>query len=555
MTDRRNNEKTNNDWWRGAVLYQIYPRSFFDTNGDGVGDLKGITAKLDYVADLGVEGIWISPFFKSPMKDFGYDVSDYRDIDPLFGTMADFDHLLAEAHKRDLKIIVDLVLSHTSDQHPWFTESRSSRDNPKADWYVWADPKPDGSPPNNWQSVFGGSAWQFDSVRGQYYLHNWLKEQADLNYHNPDVMAAMIDNCKFWLDKGIDGIRFDVINFCFHDKELRDNPPRSADVDEHATQLEFLEPYGMQRHIYDKSRPENLELVAKLRALLDQYPGTFSLAEIGDDEAVKMAAEYTAGHDRFHTSYSFALMRGEGRIPNAALFRDTLTEQMAQKGDSWPSWAFSNHDIIRTASRWGGRDPYTANPAAARLFIALLTSLRGTAFMYQGEELGLPEADVPFDRLQDPWGIFHYPRYKGRDGCRTPMPWDGKAKNAGFSKARDTWLPIPDTHLPLAAKRQEKDKSSTLHFTRRFFAWRKTIQALRIGDIAFLDLGGNEQILGFTRTQDDQSVLCLFNLSEVEQTVKHPATGPSLFDAGAQTGGAKDGMVTLPPFGVFFTKI
>ncbi|MCB9989509.1 MAG: alpha-glucosidase [Rhodospirillales bacterium] len=544
---------TNNDWWRGAVLYQIYPRSFFDTNKDGVGDLKGITEKLDYITGLGVEGIWISPFFKSPMKDFGYDVSDYRDVDPLFGTMADFDKLLTEAHKRDLKIIVDLVLGHTSDQHPWFTESRSSRDNPKANWYVWADPKPDGSPPNNWQSVFGGSAWQFDSVRGQYYMHNWLKEQPDLNYHNPDVMAAMIDNCKFWLDKGVDGLRLDVINFCFHDKELRDNPPRSADVDEHATQLEFPEPYGMQRHIYDKSRPENLELVAKLRALLDHYPGAFSLAEIGDDEAVKMAAEYSSGPNRFHTSYSFALMRGEGKIPSAALFRDTLQEQMAQPGDSWPSWAFSNHDIIRTASRWGGLDSYTDNPAAARLFIALLGSLRGTAFLYQGEELGLPEADVPYERLQDPWGIFHYPRYKGRDGCRTPIPWDGKATNAGFSRAKDTWLPIPGTHLPLAVKQQEKDKSSTLNFTRAFMAWRKTHPALRTGDITFLDIP-DEQVLGFIRTREDKTITCLFNLSDQEKTITDINAAPSVFNAGTQTGtyDAAAQTVILPPFGMLF---
>ena len=268
----REKEKAENEWWRGAVIYQIYPRSFRDSNNDGIGDLPGITEKLDYVADLGVDGIWISPFFTSPMKDFGYDVADYRDVDPMFGTLDDFKKLLHKAHELNLKIIIDLVLSHTSDQHPWFTD--------KPEYYVWADPKPDmfgeRVPPNNWVSVFGGPAWTWHEEREQYYLHNFLKEQPDLNFHNPDVQQEALDIAQFWLDIGVDGFRLDVVNFYFHDRELRDNPPRDDDLGP-AVQFEGEDPYSQQNHIYDKSRPENLDFLRKLRTLMDKYPGTFTL--------------------------------------------------------------------------------------------------------------------------------------------------------------------------------------------------------------------------------------------------------------------------------------
>ena len=517
---------TQNEWWRGGVFYQIYPRSFRDSNKDGIGDLNGILSKLDYVADLGVDGIWISPFFKSPMKDYGYDVSDYNDVDPLFGTRDDFKALLDQAHKRGLKIIVDIVMSHTSEEHAWFKESCSSRDNPKADWYVWADPKPDGTPPNNWLSVFGGSAWQFNVFRGQYYLHNFLKEQPDLNYNNPEVVQAMLDQCRYWLDFGVDGFRLDVINFCTHDAQLRDNPPR--DDGGLASQLEFPDAYAMQWHIYDKSRPENMNLVRRMRALLDEYPGTTALAEIGDDNSVKLAAEYTATPDVLHMAYSFALMVNKGTMPPATLFHKIIDDQKAQPGNSWPAWAMSNHDVVRTASRWSGTD-YNHDPRLSKMLIALLCSLRGTPFIYQGEELGLPEADIPFEQILDPWGKYLYPKWKGRDGCRTPMPWDNQPQ-AGFTAADKTWLPLSPSHLALNAQAQENDKDSVLNFSRQFLKWRKTRPALISGTINFIETG-DERILAFTRQTKNDSVLCVFNLSDRDKKFQDKTLPPysSLF--------------------------
>lgn len=504
-----------NEWWRGGVFYQIYPRSFVDSNKDGIGDLKGIISKLDYIADLGVEGLWISPFFKSSMKDYGYDVSDYTDIDPLFGTRDDFRTLLDQAHQRGVKIIVDIVMSHTSEEHPWFKESSSSRKNPKADWYVWANPNPDGTPPNNWLSVFGGSAWQFNVHRGQYYMHNFLKEQPDLNYNNPEVVQAMLDQCRYWLDFGVDGFRLDVINFCTHDKQLRNNPPRNDGG--MATQLEFPDAYAMQWHIHDKSRPENMDLVRKLRALLNEYPGTTSLAEIGDDHGVKLAAEYTATPDTLHMAYSFALMASKGNVPPASFFRARLEEQKAEPGDSWPAWAMSNHDVVRTASRWSGTD-YGHDPRLSKMLIALLTTLRGTPFIYQGEELGLPEADIAFEDILDPWGKYLYPKWKGRDGCRTPMPWNAQPD-------QNTWLPTPSTHAPLNAAAQSADKDSVLNFTKEFLKWRKTKPALITGDIDFIDTD-DEGILAFERRADNETILCVFNLTAQEKTFRKEKLPP-----------------------------
>ncbi len=509
------------DWWRGAVMYQIYPRSFLDTTGSGTGDLKGIIDKLDYVASLGVEGIWISPFFRSPMKDFGYDISDYRSVDPMFGDLDDFKALLRKAHDLGLKIIVDMVLSHTSREHPWFIESKMDQINPKADWYVWADPKIDGSPPNNWVSIFGGSAWHFDVLRGQYYLHNFLTDQPDLNYHNPEVVEAVLGECRFWLDLGVDGLRLDVINFCTHDKELLDNPHR----DQHgaASQLDFPDVYSMQYHVYDKSRPENFNFLRKLRALLDEYPGTMSLAEIGDDDSVKVSAAYTASDDLLHTAYSFSFMMNKGRLPDANFFRKHIEEQASYPGDSWPSWAFSNHDVVRAASRWSGTD-FDHDPRLSRLLMALLCSLRGTAFIYQGEELGLPEVEIAYADIQDPWGRYLYPKWQGRDGERTPMPWDAEQKNLGFSKADDTWLPASETHRDLAVSVQEERSESQLHFTRSLLAWRKTVPALAKGDITFID-GLPADVLAFYRSLGDQRVLCVFNLSAYEMKVSCEALG------------------------------
>jgi alpha-glucosidase len=535
------------DWWRGGVFYQIYPRSFKDSNDDGIGDLKGILEKIDYIASLGVEGIWISPFLKSPMKDFGYDVSDYRDVDPLFGTLDDFKTLLAEAHKRGLKIIMDMVFSHTSEEHPWFQESHKSRDNPKADWYVWADPREDGNPPNNWLSLFGGSAWQYDSWRGQYYLHNFLKEQPDLNFHNPAVQQEILDISQFWLDMGIDGFRLDVINFCFHDKLLRDNPPRPVEEGAYATQLTFPDPYSMQWHVHDKSQPEMLEFVKKLRALVDQYPDTMMLGEIGDDHSTKRSIEYASGEDKLHTCYSFNLVLAKPW--NVQSLKDAVTDFESQAGDAWPSWAMSNHDVVRAASRW--TEDYKADPATARMLIALMTCLRGTPFLYQGEELGLPETLVAYEDLQDPWGKYLYPKWQGRDGCRTPMPWEANRAQHGFSEAKP-WLPANPAYADFAADLQEKDPRSTLNFVRAFLKWRKGQKTLIKGRIEFIE-SGHKDVLAFRREISGETCLCLFNFSEQEIRMPLPESikENGSFEWPGQTGQIQNAELILPRRGFY----
>ncbi len=490
-------------WWRGAVIYQVYPRSLMDTNNDGIGDLPGIIKKLDYIASLGVDAIWISPFFKSPMKDFGYDIADYRAIDPLFGSLADFDELVAQAHERDIKIIIDQVLSHTSDQHAWFQASRESKDNDKSDWYVWADAQPDGTPPNNWLSIFGGSAWEWEPRRCQFYLHNFLKSQPDLNYHNSAVRQQILQEVEFWLKRDVDGFRLDAINFCFHDRELRSNPVKPI-AERKGRGFRPDNPYAFQRHIYDNTRPENIMFLEDLRALMDLYPGTVALGEISSDDSLKDMAEYTSGNSRLHMAYSFELL-----VDNlsAAYIRETVETLERNLLEGWPCWAFGNHDVARVMSRWGGK---AQAPAMAKMLNQLLFSLRGSICSYQGEELGLPEAEIEQHQLQDPYGITFWPRFKGRDGCRTPMPWDTKAVNAGFSQSQ-TWLPIPQSHLSLAVNTQEADKNSVLHAFRKFLTWRKKQPALLWGDIKFLD--SPENTLVFVRHYNGQAILAAFNLS------------------------------------------
>lgn len=484
------------EWWRGAVIYQIYPRSFFDSDGDGIGDISGIIARLKHVADLGCDGIWLSPVFMSPMKDFGYDIANYKEIDPVFGTLADFDRLIETAHGLGLKVIIDQVYSHTSDLHPWFEESRASRDNPRADWYVWADPKADGSPPSNWLGVFGGLAWEWEERRGQYYLHNFLVEQPDLNLANSEVQDAILDVARFWLDRGVDGFRLDVANLYMHDPEFRDNPPAEG--------AHGVKPYAAQAHIFDRSRPENLSFIRRLRKVLDSYPERMAVAELFTDHPVERTAEYTGTPDLLHTAYNFAFL--EERF-GANYIRDVVAGLLARAPGAWPSWAFSNHDRKRVVTRW---TKGTERAGWAKLLLVLLTSLRGTAFLYQGEELGLTESDIPFERLRDPDGIAFWPDYKGRDGCRTPIPWEETAPFHGFSTV-EPWLPADPAHGPLAVDRQEGDPASVLNFARKWLHWRKDHPALSYGSIQFLVLP--EPILGFVREYQDDRLLFLFNLS------------------------------------------
>ncbi len=500
------------DWWRGGVIYQIYPRSFQDSNGDGIGDLKGITQRLSYIASLGVDAIWISPFFKSPMKDYGYDVSDYRAVDPMFGTMDDFRELLDRAHALGLRAMIDLVLSHTSDQHPWFIESRTSRDNDKSDWFVWADPQPDGTPPNNWLSIFGGSAWQWDSRRLQYYLHNFLTSQPDLNFHCAEVQDALLDVARFWLDMGVDGFRLDTINFYFHDKQLRSNPALPMDQ-RNASIAPMVNPYNHQDHLYSKSQPENIAFLERLRALTDEYEGRACLGEVGDAQrGLEIMGEYTSGDKRMHMCYAFEFL--EKRQITASYAKQVFDQLESKAGDAWPCWAFSNHDVQRHASRW------ELNDDALRLHAVLMMCLRGSACLYQGEELGLPEADVPFEKLRDPYGIEFWPEFKGRDGCRTPMVWTTQDEQSGFSTV-EPWLPVSPAQAERAVERQEGDTEALLHHYRRAIALRNTWPALKSGtQSAFAQAG---DVMTFLREDDGQQVFCAFNMGGDEADVALPA--------------------------------
>jgi alpha-glucosidase len=530
-------------WWRGAVLYEVCPRSFRDTDGNGVGDLPGILEKLPYLASLGVDGLWISPFFHSPMEDFGYDIEDYRAVDPMFGSLEDFDRLLAAAHAEGLKVIVDLVLSHTSHRHPWFLESRRTRENPKADWYVWADAKPDGTPPNNWLGMFGGSAWTWEPRRGQYYFHNFLSCQPDLNLHNLEVQNALLDVCRFWLDRGVDGFRLDACNFYTHDPHLRDNPPRAPGTPP-TDGVPPQTPYNRQMHLFDKSQPETLGFLKRLRLLVSAFPGIVLLGEIADDHSVKTMEEYAGPGGPLHTAYSFALL---GPKLDLALLLTAFDAFHNGKRHGWPTWAFSNHDVCRAISRWGGEK---RAPEFAKVLIALLASLRGTVFLYQGEELGLPQAKIPYARMRDPFGLAFHPEFEGRDGCRTPMPWDETLPNAGFSDA-DPWLPIPDDHLPLSVARQERDEASVLNFTRTFLRWRRRHPALIEGDIAFVPT--DPGVFAFRRMTGDRSVLVVLNLADHERTVAlPPGDWRALPGHGLEGGTLGEGVLRLPPYGGCF---
>ncbi|MDR3476172.1 MAG: alpha-amylase family glycosyl hydrolase [Devosia sp.] len=495
-------------WWRGGVIYQVYPRSFQDSDGDGIGDLPGILRRLDYLARLGVDAIWLSPIVESPQEDMGYDVSNYTDVDRLFGSLEDFDALIERAHGLGLKVIMDQVLSHTSDKHPWFRESRVNKTNTRADWYVWVDPNKDGTPPNNWPSVFGGRAWEWNPARRQYYLHNFLTSQPDLNFHNEAVQDAVLDVLRFWLERGVDGFRLDTVNYYFHDARLRNNPP--AKRKEHLPYA--VNPYDMQEHRYSKSQPENVAFLKRVRALLNRFPDTTSVGEVGDSHrAVALMSEYTSGGDKLHMCYSFEFL---GLEFTAAHFRSRIEAFFKASQDGWPCWSFSNHDVDRHISRWAahGESPLALGRQAA----ALLMSLKGSVCLYQGEELGLPQTDLLFDELTDPPGIRFWPEYKGRDGERTPIPWEeGEAPN-GFTTGKP-WLPIklPQSMLNVAA--EEADLDSMLNYYRRFLTWRKNREALIDGDIEFFKTA--EPVLAFRRLAETGNFIGVFNLSPAVETV------------------------------------
>ena len=525
------------DWWRGAVIYQIYPRSFQDSNGDGIGDLAGITRRLGHVAGLGADAIWISPFFTSPMKDFGYDVSDYCDVDPMFGALADFDALVAEAHRLGLKVMIDLVLSHTSDQHPWFKASRQDRTNAKAGWYVWADPKPDGTPPNNWLSIFGGSAWQWDGRRMQYYLHNFLTSQPDLNFHEPDVQDALLDVARFWLKRGVDGFRLDTINFYFADKLLRDNPALPPEERNDLT-APAVNPYNWQRHIHSKNQPENLDFLRRLRAVMEPY-GAAAVGEVGDSQrGLEIMGEYTSGDDLMQMCYAFEFLAKDKLT--AARIAETFARLEQAAPDGWACWAFSNHDVMRHYSRWG------LTEAAARAYVTLMMCLRGSACIYQGEELGLTEAELAFEDLQDPYGIEFWPEFKGRDGCRTPMVWERDNRHGGFTTGKP-WLPVPADHLARAASVLMNDPDALPAHYRCAIAFRHAHPALMAGTQTGMRAEGD--VIRFERRDDGERLFIAVNLSDAAATVAGPGAGWKV--VGVELGSAApetDGRIALGPW-------
>ena len=503
------------EWWRGSLTYQVYPRSFQDDTGDGVGDLAGITRRLSHIADLGADAVWLSPIFTSPMLDMGYDVSNYTDVDPVFGTLKDYDALIEAAHRLGLKVVIDQVLNHSSDKHPYFVESRSSRANAKSDWYVWHDANHDGTPPNNWLSVFGGSAWQWDAGRKQYFFHNFLSQQPDMNFHNSAVQDWHIENMRFWLQRGTDGFRFDTVNFFFHDKLLRND---AADY-RIKTEIEG-NPYQMQYHLFSKNQPENIGWLERIRKLMDEFPGTSTVGEMGEsNHPIEMMGEYTQP-GRLNQCYSFEMM---GYDYSAAFFRSRIGDFFAGAPNGWPMWAFSNHDVVRQATRWAKHG--ASLDALARQAGTLLLSFQGSICLWQGEELGQTDTELALEELTDPQGINFWPAPVGRDNTRTPMVWDA-SPNGGFSTGKP-WLPVKAPQLARNVASQHGVAGSVLETYRAMIAFRKASPALMSGATVFLDVP--EPVLAFMR---GDALLCIFNLSPEVRVVLVEGvaglTGPSL---------------------------
>jgi alpha-glucosidase len=517
-------------WWRGAAVYQVYVRSFCDGNGDGQGDFAGLTGKLDYIKSLGVDAIWLSPIHPSPNRDWGYDVCDYDGVHPDYGSLQDFAALVDGAHARGLKVILDEVLAHTSDEHAWFAASRDG-DAQKRDWYVWADSKDDGTVPNNWLSVFGGPAWSYQPARRQYYHHKFLRQQPKLNWTNPQAREAALNVLDLWLKRGVDGYRLDVANAFLHDTQLRDNPAIPSAL---RGAPEWSAAANMQSHLNDSNREENRAVLDVIRRRVDAFDDRFVFGEFSEE--FERSGCYLPPETGLHAGYNFALLlAGDARAIRAHL------ETLAQFPDHWPCIAFSNHDVIRTASRFG--------PGSARAMLALLCALRGTVLLYQGEELGLPEVDLRRDQLKDPVGDLYYPLFKGRDGCRTPMPWDAAAPHLGFTSGTP-WLPPGEEHAALAVSAQEGDPDSALAFTRKLLSARNAHPALRTGTLTLLP----GEVLAFVRETADEKIVCVFNLGDDGMRFDLPGPATAL-DLGTGEARLVSAALALGPGGAWFGKI
>ena len=543
-----------NDWWKHAVIYEVYPRSFGDSNGDGIGDLNGITAHLDYLQELGVDAIWITPFFPSPQVDFGYDISDYRGIDPQFGTMADFDRLQAEASKRNIRIICDLVLNHTSDEHAWFVESKKSRTNAKADWYIWHDGKPGGtppsSPPNNWQSIFGHSAWQYEKARDQYYYHAFYKQQPDLNWRNDQVKQAMFDVTRFWMKKGVAGFRLDAITSMFEDLALKNEP-----------YLAGTDAYGERKisRVYTNNLPEVHEILRELRKVINEYPGRVLIGETYLPNVGELAKMYGRNRDELQLPMDTQL--GFTNKLSVPYFRTKLQEAETRINGNVPLFVFDNHDNRRSIDRYGDSKH---DDGIARLLATLLLTPRSAALVYYGEELGMVTSEPKRkEDVKDPIGRMGWPKEKGRDGERTPMQWNGDT-DAGFSIAKQPWLPVASDYKTVNVATERRDPNSMLNYYKKLIRLRKQNAQLRDGEFITVD-DTNESVLSFLRrTPDGKAVLVSLNFASTPQTLKldlgeHGIKGAHskllLASYSGAPGSIELGNLTLSPFGSYVGEI
>ena len=499
-------------WWESAVIYQIYPRSFNDSNSDGIGDLQGITERLDYISGLGVDAIWISPFFKSPQKDFGYDVSDYCDINPDYGSLDDFDALIAKAHNLGLKVMIDIVPAHCSDQHPWFEESRQSRDNPKADWFHWVDPNDDGTVPTNWLSFFGGAAWSWEPRRQQYYLHNFLSSQPNLNHANDEVRTALTDVARFWFDRGVDGFRLDAVHTI-----NGDIPPYKNNLAKDDFVLGVLpqqqQPFFRQLHDTGQLNQPNIQKFSEaFREVADSYDGDkFLMGELHGDDPVLASRTFTQD-GRLHATYNFNLLEWAGLDVNG--LKEAISSAIdAFNGTGRLTFAFSNHDVPRSGTRQLdalGLD-ISQQEAMQLLLLKLEISLIGSTCIYQGEELALSDVrDIPLHKMQDPWGIEFAPTFLGRDTCRTPMVWRADQPNGGFSNANETWLPVAEAHLSRAGLDEAEKDASVYNQMAAFLKWRKSQPAMMSAN-QMSELSGDDSQIIFDRISDTQTLRCCFD--------------------------------------------
>ena len=532
------------EWWQHAVFYELYPRSFADSNNDGIGDIKGITSKLDYLKQLGIDAVWITPCFPSPQVDFGYDVSDYENIDPMYGTLADFDELVKQANKRGIKILLDFVPNHTSDQHKWFKDSKSSRTAAKRDWYIWRDGKGPDQPPNNWTSTFGGSAWKFDPTTGQYYYHYFYAEQPDLNLRNPEVRKAMMDAMRFWYKRGVAGFRLDAVDTLFEDPDLKDNPV-----------LPGMDKFGMPntKEIYNKKLPEVHDVMREMRTVADEY-GAVLIGETWTQNVAELREYYGEHNNELHMPMD--LMMTEFKQLSAPLFREHISALEAAGG--WPVFVITNHDIVRSYTRWGDG---THNDQIAKMMAAMFLTLRGTAIMYYGEEIGMENNDPKNkDEVRDPIGRRGWPVEKGRDGERTPMQWT-PGKNAGFTGGKP-WLPIPASYKTHNVETEVQDRGSVLTFYRQLLAMRHNEPALLEGD--YMALNQNDpNVFTFLRRYRDEAILVVLNMSPSDQKVQFDLaplgfTAPKLSVLATSFQKPLTGMsggLPMEPYSVFIAKI